>query len=308
MDTLLLIDGNAIMHRAYYALPPLQTSSGVQTNILYGFLAMLVKAVEDFSPTHIMVCFDTPAPTFRKELYPQYQAHRPKVDDGFKIQVPLLKSMLAVSAIPMLEKPGFEADDIIGTIVSKYKETMRILVLTGDKDIMQLVDKNVSVVTPKVGMSSVMLYGVEEVKQKLGVSPSVIPELKALMGDPSDNYPGAKGIGPKTAVKLLNHFKTAENVLKRVDSIENERVRALIKEHADSIRLSKKLATISCDVPIAYDIKQAEFHGFPEKLKTFLAEHEINSLRNRIFSQKKEEIVKERKQKEESSVDQGKLF
>jgi len=308
MDTLLLIDGNAIMHRAFHALPPFQTKDGTQTNILYGFLGILLKAIEDFTPTHIIVAFDTPTPTFRKKLHKEYQSHRPDLVDDFKVQIPILRQMLRDADITTLEKPGFEADDVIGTIVARFKKNARILILTGDKDIMQLVDKNVTVVTPKVGVSSVNVYGIDEVKQKLGVVPSMIPELKGLMGDPSDNYKGAKGIGPKTAVKLLEQFGSIEKMLAHPEKIENERIMNLIKEHADSIRMSKKLATIVTDVPVECDIEMTRFKGFPPKLARFLDRYEIHSLAARIFSSKKQKPDEPSKEKKEDAVDQGKLF
>ncbi len=308
MDTLLLIDGNAMMHRAYHALPPLTSRSGIQTNILYGFLGMLIKANDDFAPTHIIVCFDTPKPTFRKTIFKEYQAHRPQLEDSFKAQIPLLKEMLTATGIPMFEQPGYEADDIIGTIAEKYKRAMRVLILTGDKDIMQLVDKNVFVITPKLGLTNISLYGETEVKEKLGVEPASIPELKGLMGDPSDNYPGAKGIGPKTAVKLLEQFKTAENVVKNADRIDNERIKHIIKDHAEDVLLSKKLATILTDVPISCDVEKTRFTGFTPGLQQFLAKYDIKSLSNRIFGTKTAAKPPQKKEREEVNSNQEKLF
>src|SRR3989344_4258976 len=153
MDTLLLIDGNAIMHRAFHALPPFKTKDGIPTNVIYGFFSMLHKSIADFHPNFIVVCFDTPKPTFRNKLFKDYQAQRPKISDDFITQIPLVKQALDKSEITHLEKDGFEADDIIGTIANKFKTNgIRVLILSGDRDIQQLVDQNVFVVTPKMGL------------------------------------------------------------------------------------------------------------------------------------------------------------
>jgi len=309
MNILLLIDGNAIMHRAFHAIPPFKTKNGIPTNILYGFLGMLLKAIDDFKPSHIIVLFDTPTPTFRKKLLKEYQSHRPDLVDDFKLQIPILREMLESANIVTLDKPGYEADDVIGTLVEKYKKKMKILIMTGDKDIMQLVQDNVYVVTPKVGTSSVTLYGSEEVKTKLGVLPSMIPELKGLMGDPSDNYKGAKGIGPKTAVSLLDQFGNVEEMLKNTRLIKSERIRNLIADNIESIRLSKKLATIVTDVPIECDITKAHFTHFPQTLAGFLKKYEIKSLSVKIFGPEKiaEKEIKEEKQVA-PKIDQTELF
>src|SRR3989344_8772184 len=181
MNTLLLIDGNAIMHRAFHALPPFKTKNGLPTNIIYGFFSMLHKAVSDFKPTHIVVSFDTPLPTFRNKLFKAYQAQRPKISDDFITQIPYLKEALSKAGIIHLEKDGFEADDIIGTIADKFKTNgIKVLILSGDRDIQQLVDSNVFVITPKLGLSELKMYDNSEVKKKFGLNPNQIPDLKAL--------------------------------------------------------------------------------------------------------------------------------
>src|SRR3989338_5050149 len=180
MQTLLLIDGNAIMHRAYHALPPFKTKDGTPTNVIYGFFSMLHKSIIDFKPTHIVVCFDTPKPTFRNRIFKEYQAQRPKIADDFIVQIPLLKEALDKAGVIHLEKDGYEADDLIGTISNKFKTNqIRVLILSGDRDIQQLVDKNVFVITPKLGLSDIKIYDSAEVKKKYGLEPTKIPDLKA---------------------------------------------------------------------------------------------------------------------------------
>lgn len=293
MRTLLLIDGNAIMHRAYHALPPFKTKAGVPTNVVYGFFGMIHKAIQLLEPTHIAVCFDTPAQTFRQKLLPSYQAQRPTISDDFIVQIPILKDLIDASHLMRCEKDGFEADDIIGTISNEAnKSKMRTYILTGDKDIMQLVNEHTFVVSPQTGMSTIKVFSIEEVQKKLDVLPSQIPELKALMGDPSDNYKGAKGIGPKTAIKLIAKYGTIANLLKKSDELDDESKK--------DVELSYKIATILTDAPIDCDINKMEFRGFDESFKQKLMELEMYSLISRIFNNKENAATaKSTKEKQE---------
>ena len=158
MKTLLLIDGNALMHRAYHALPPLTTKKGVPTNIVYGFFNMIYKAMQDFQPEYMAICFDTPAKTFRQKLHKDYQSHRPDLKDDFRIQIPILKDLIDLVPLYRAEQDGLEADDIIGTLSKKIDGDVKTLILTGDKDIMQLVNSHVFVLTPEIGFSKTKLY------------------------------------------------------------------------------------------------------------------------------------------------------
>ena len=213
MKTLLLVDGHALIHRAYFAIPPFKTKDGFPTNAIYGFFMILQKSINDFKPHYLVILYDTPKPTFRNKLYKNYQIHRPKSQDNMIIQIPKLKEILNKGKIFQLEKEGFEADDLIGTITtSENKNDLKKIILTGDKDIFQLVNENTFVMTPQIGFSKGLLFDKEEVIKKLKVQPIQIPDYKALAGDPSDNYPGAKGIGPKTAEKLINEFISIENL------------------------------------------------------------------------------------------------
>ncbi len=285
MNTLLLIDGNAVMHRAFHALPPLATKEGVPVNAVYGFFTMLHKAISDFQATHIIVSFDTPKPTFRKELMKEYQAHRPKMLNEMGLQFPIVKELLDIGGITRLERPGFEADDVIGTVAEKCKKEphMRVFILTGDRDILQLVDSNVFVITPLKGVSSIAIYNTQNVLEKYGVLPKQIPDLKALMGDASDNYKGAKGIGPKTAVKLLQKFVTVENLLNNLDELEEGRVKSLVLDNIESIKMSKQLATILKDVEVEWGITESEYHGFKPQMREALQKLELYSLIGRIY-------------------------
>ncbi|PJC81839.1 hypothetical protein CO007_02605 [Candidatus Roizmanbacteria bacterium CG_4_8_14_3_um_filter_36_10] len=300
MNTLLLIDGNAIMHRAFHALPPFKATDGTPTNIIYGFISMLNKVVSDFKPDYVCTCFDTPKPTFRNKLFKEYQAQRPKIDSAFIVQIPLVKKALDTAGIFHLEKDGYEADDLIGTITRIFKNNdFRIIILTGDKDIMQLVSENVYVASPQIGLANVKIYDKIEVERKLDVEPQQIPDYKALVGDPSDNYPGAKGIGPKTATKLLVDYHTVNNIYKNLSSINSEKIRSLLKKDEKNVLMSKKLAIILTNVEIDFDIEKMKFKGFHKNLKDFLAKYQIDSLIKRIFEKKtssKKAVKKEQNQ------------
>lgn len=308
MDTLLLIDGNAIMHRAFHALPHFKTKHGIPTNVIYGFFSMLHKSISDFHPNYIVVCFDTPKPTFRNKIFKEYQAQRPKISDDFIVQIPLVKEALDKAGVTHLEKDGFEADDLIGTIAQKFKDNgIKVLILSGDRDIQQLVDKNVYVITPKLGLSDIKMYDEEEVQKKFGLDPDRIPDLKALMGDPSDNYTGAKGIGPKTAAKLLQQYKSVKGIYSHLNEVD-EKIRKSLEENKENILLSFKLATIDTKVPIEFNIEKTKFEKFSEDLKNYLLGYEMKSLAARFFSQAKQTKPKIQKSESAKNSNQMGLF
>jgi len=304
MQTFLLVDGNAIMHRAFHALPPFKTQEGVPTHVVYGFFSIIYKAITDFSPVYLAICFDTPALTFRNKIFKEYQIQRPKIADDFISQIPLVKKGLDFGGILHLEKDGFEADDLLGTIAKKigllFDKKIKVLILSGDRDMLQLTDRNIFVVSPQIGFSTSKIYDTNEVVKKFMVTPSQIVDYKALVGDPSDNYSGAKGIGPKTASKLINKFQTVENLLKNLKKIENPKLKIILEENKDNIFLSKKLAKILTDVKIDFDFDKTKFTGFKNELKDFLLKLEMNSLAKRIFKQPsspKDKISKDKKKK-----------
>lgn len=295
MKTLLLIDAHAMIHRAYHALPDLSSADGTPTNAVYGFFMMLQKVLTEFQPTHVAVCFDTPKPTFRKELFKAYQAKRPPMETTLKTQIPLIKELLDEGKMTRLEKPGFEADDVIGTIAEQHKKDFdRILILTGDKDLLQLTDKKVFVITPKTGVTNFTLYTPEEVIKKFGVPAELVPDYKALAGDSSDNYNTAKGIGPKTAVKLLTQFHTIEGLLDHVDEVENEKWKTTLKEHSDTIKLFKQIATIVRNVDVKTTDDEMQFKGFDQEMKAKLIELNLNSLITKLFAIKVAEVPVEK--------------
>jgi len=253
---LVLIDGHAILHRAYHALPPtLTTRRGEPINAVYGFVSMLLRVIQDLKPTHIAVALDRKEPTFRHKEFEDYQAHRPETDKELSSQFEKAKDVITAFGIPIYEKAGYEADDIIGTLALQAegeKDINAVVVVTGDKDILQLVKGKTKVYLPIRGLSEGKLMGRRDVVEKMGVKPEQIDDYKALAGDPSDNYPGVPGIGPKTATKLLSEYKTVREVYKNLDKIP-ETVAKKLREGEESAKVSQRLAEIVTDVPVKLD-------------------------------------------------------
>jgi DNA polymerase-1 len=264
MSKLVLIDGNAILHRAYHALPKTLTNKkGELTNAVYGFTSMLLRIIEDLKPTHLAVCFDRKEPTFRKKMDKHYQAHRPKMDDELSGQFPKVRELAQAMGIPVYDKAGYEADDLIGTIASKVtKETRKrgkeervdeVVIITGDRDILQLVTDEVKVYLPVKGLSEAELLDASGVKEKLGVLPENIDDYKALVGDSSDNYKGVPGVGPKTALKLLGEYGDLSGIYQNLKKIDVNLAKKL-KEGKNSADMSYKLAQIVTDVNINFSL------------------------------------------------------
>ena len=254
MGKLVVIDGNAILHRAYHALPPLTTRRGEPINAVYGLISMLLKVIADLKPEEIAVCFDEKEPTFRHKEFKQYQAQRPQTANELSGQFEKARRVINAFGIPVYSKPGFEADDVIGTLASQSKED--VVIVTGDRDILQLVNSKVKVYMPVSGMSEGKLMGKDEVVEKMGVVPELIPDYKALVGDPSDNYPGVPGVGPKTAINLLNEFGSVSEVYKNLKKI-SPKLSEKLEQGKDSAEMSHRLATIVKDVPVKLDEEAA---------------------------------------------------
>ena len=258
MPSLYLIDGNSYIYRAFYAIRGLSTSTGMPTNAIYGFTNMILRILREKTPDYFAVVFDSPGPTKRHEAYEQYKAHRPGMPDELKQQVPVIKEIINALRIQTIEKPGYEADDILGVIAKEAEAGgLDVFIVTGDKDMCQ-------VVSPKIRLYDTMKEKVTEEKDvtgRYGVRPSQFPEIIALMGDASDNIPGAPGIGEKTAVRLLKEFGNLDNLLENYKDIKNARAKKAVSENMDNIKLSLELATIYLDMPIdisAKELKQGE--------------------------------------------------
>ncbi len=257
MKKLLLIDGNAILHRAYHALPnSLTTKDGEPINAVYGFVSMLLRIVEDIKPTHVAVAFDTPKPTFRHAEFVGYQANRPRTISDLGSQFPIMFKVLDAMKIPAYKLEGYEADDVIGTISNQCNSLVdEVVIVTGDRDILQLVDdqKHIEVYMPVKGLTNTKLYNENGVIDRMGVKPSQIVDYKALAGDASDNYGGVTGIGPKTAINLLTEYHNLENIYSHINEIP-EKIAKKLAIGVESAGMSKKLATIVKDAPITFHL------------------------------------------------------
>ncbi|MFY9140555.1 MAG: DNA polymerase I [Thermacetogeniaceae bacterium] len=256
MSKLVILDGNSLAYRAFYALPLLSTTTGHFTNAVYGFTTMLQKIIRQEEPDYLAVAFDAGRITFRNKDYSAYKANRKSTPDELRPQFPLIKKVLKAFNIPILELDGYEADDLIGVVVrAAEKRDLEVLIVSGDRDLLQLVsDKTKALITRK-GISDLECFTPGIVKEKYGVLPSQIPDLKGLKGDQSDNIPGVPGIGTKTAVKLLNQFPTIEECYSNLDQLP-AKVASRLKEYEEQALLSKKLATIALDAPVKVDFSE----------------------------------------------------
>lgn len=251
---LLLIDSNSLAHRAFHAIPPLSTKEGIPTNAVFGFTNMLVKLLKEIQPDAVIAAFDKGKVTFRHELAESYKAQRPATPDDLRPQFPLIKEVLDALRIQVVEIDGFEADDIIGTLVARAEaEGFHSLIVTGDLDTLQFVSPKTSVLHTKKGISEIVTYDEENVRERFGIDPKQLPDFKGLVGDASDNIPGVPGIGPKTAASLLQKYGSLEEILKHAPVLP-AKIRALLIQNSEQALLSKRLATMEQTVPLSVDI------------------------------------------------------
>ncbi len=308
--TLVLLDAHAILHRAYHALPNFSSSRGEATGALYGLSTMLMKIVNDFKPHYIVACFDVPEPTYRHDAYDEYKAGRAKTDNELISQIIKAKEVFSAFSVPVYEKAGFEADDILGTIVEQTKKdkNLKIIIASGDMDTMQLVDKDkVSVYTLKKGIKETVLYNEDRMKERFGFPPDLLPDFKGLSGDPSDNIPGVRGIGEKTATALIQKIGSVEKIIKtakeKPEKLEEvgikPRIINLLTENEEEAIFSKMLATIRRDVPINFSLPNKNWKEEVDvsKISELFSMLEFRSLNQRLRETvegdtAKEDIVK----------------
>nr|WP_109688533.1 DNA polymerase I [Tumebacillus permanentifrigoris] len=281
---LVMIDGNSITYRAFFALPPLSNSKGQFTNAAFGFTTMLLRLLQDEQPTHLVVAFDKGKANFRHDAFPEYKGTREKTPGELSEQFPIVREILQSFDIPYVELAGYEADDLIGTMTKQAEaQGFESLVVTGDKDLLQLVSDQVTTMLTRKGISETEKYGIPEIQEKYGLTPLQIIDLKGLMGDTSDNIPGIPGVGEKTALKLLAQYPTVEEVLAHAEEAPGKKLQEKLKEHADSAMLSKQLATILRDVPIDVDLATFAFDGYDAgKVRETFKALEFKSLMNRL--------------------------
>ena len=263
MSKLLLIDGHSILNRAFYGVPDLTNSEGIHTNAMYGFLNIMFKFIDEEKPDYVTVAFDLSAPTFRHKVYDGYKGTRKPMLPELRQQVPLMKELLTAMNITIVEKEGFEADDILGTIAkNSQKQGIDVSIVSGDRDLLQLADTNIKIRIPKTkkGVTEVEDYYPEDVKELYGVTPAEFIEMKALMGDSSDNIPGAPGIGPKTASALIIKYHNIDNIIDNISELKPPKAKKSIEENIEQIKLSRYLSEIKIDVDVDYDINNADIN------------------------------------------------
>jgi DNA polymerase-1 len=261
---LLLFDGNALVHRAFHALPPLTVSrTGEMVNAVQGFASTLLKVLNEIKPTHWAIAFDRPTPTFRHEKFEDYKAQRPKAPEELVSQIKRVHQLVDAFNIPSFEIDGYEADDILGTLSQQAgQQNVDTLIVTGDNDMLQVVSPSTKVMSPRRSFSDTVIYDKTGVEEKYGTSPSQLADFKALTGDPSDNIPGIPGIGDKTAAKLLQQFGSLEEIYAHIDKITPEKLQTTLREHKDQLFRNKELATIVTDVPITLNLDTCQVSSY----------------------------------------------
>ncbi len=280
MKKFVILDGSSLMYRAFYALPLLTSSSGVYTNAVLGFSNMLLKIFQDLDPDYLVIAFDKGKKTFRNELFPDYKGTRKKTPEELSAQIPLLHEMAEALGIILVEKEGYEADDIIGTLSTEAARAgHQAIVVTGDRDALQLVRPGVRVMLTKKGISDMADYDEAAFREEYGLEPLRLIDLKGLMGDTSDNIPGVPGVGPKTAIKLLQTYGSLEAVLSNTGEVSGKKLRENLENNREQAILSKRLATIDCGVPdISIDFDSYTVHPDAAKLADFCGRYELNSM------------------------------
>lgn len=293
---LILIDGNALVHRAFHALPPLTTKKGELVNAVYGFASVLLRVIKDINPDYILASFDLPGKTFRHQEFEEYKANRVKAPDELYAQIERIKELVRAFNIPIYETPGFEADDVIGTMVSQseqHQEAIENIIVTGDMDTLQLVSPKTKVYALRKGMSDTITYDEKLVQERYGLASDQFVDFKALRGDASDNIPGVKGIGEKTAVELLKEYGTLDAIYNSLSKLKTS-VRKKLEEGKQDAVMSKRLASIVRDVPMQLDISKAIVKDFDrEKVVKLFQELEFYSLVKRIPGQGEKNISKD---------------
>ncbi len=279
----IIIDGSSLVHRAFHALPMLRTAGGLYTNAVYGFTTMLVKILSDYNPDVIAVAFDKGRVTFRTETYQQYKAHRQATPTELSEQFPLIRELLQALGIITIEEQGYEADDIIGTLSEKAaKQGYEVLIVTGDRDALQLIGPKTKVLLTRKGISEVETIDVAGLKEKYGLTPAQFIDMKGLMGDSSDNIPGVPGIGEKTAGKLLAEFGSLENVLANIDKVSGKKLQENLRQFADQAVLSKQLATIVRDMNLEFVPENFGIHPDRSIVKELFTKFEFKTLINKL--------------------------
>lgn len=279
--SLMIVDGMAVLFRAYYATAVhghfMYNSKGVPTNGLHGFIKHFMTAIFSFEPSHVAVCWDMGSETFRTELFPQYKANRKAPPEELVPQFEMAKEVVTAFSIPNIGISGYEADDCIGTIATREQNNASISILTGDRDMLQLLDEDISVIFMKKGYGNYEFHTKMSFIKENGIEPYQMIDVKAFMGDTSDNYPGVRGIGEKTALKLIKQFNHVDGVLENINTLTNFK-KTRISENIEMLHLSRRLAKIKRDVPLNFSLDQASFNFNYDEVYNRLAKIDIRGL------------------------------
>ncbi len=295
-DKILIIDGSSLLFRGFYALPLLTTKEGIYTNAMYGFLSMFYSALEEYKPQYLSVAFDKSGPTFRHEIYEEYKGTRSSAPDEIKGQFTRLKEILEAMDITILESDKYEADDIAGTLAKLGEEEgLEVLLLTGDRDYLQLADDNTKIILTKKGITETAIYDKDSIKEEYGLTPNQLKDLKALMGDSSDNIPGVPGIGIKTGISLIKKYDSLDGVYENIDKITAKKRKENLISNKELAYLSKKLGTIVCDIDLGLNIEDLRIKDVNvNKLVPLLEKYEFNNFLNKyIDGYREEEIIRD---------------
>lgn len=280
-QSVMLVDGMALLFRAYFATASSgyirRTKAGVPTNAIYGFIRYFWDAVQTFNPTHVVCCWDLGGGTFRGQQFAAYKCNRPDAPDDLIPQFSMIRDVMDSLGVPNISAEGYEADDCIGTLADQFGREMDVMVLSGDNDLLQLVSDRTTVIIMKKGHGNYMVYTPESLYEEKQLRPRQIIDVKALMGDTSDNYPGVKGIGEKTAIKLVQEYESVEGILENLDQLSKS-VRAKIEADLDMLHLSRKLAEIHCCVPVACSLDVCQLSLDHHQVISKFEELEMKSL------------------------------
>ena len=285
MERLMLLDGYGLVYRGYYALPPLTTSRGELVNGVFGFASIVLRGLQDLQPDYLAVSFDLPGPTFRHEQYAEYKATRQRMPDDLRDQFPKVREVVKALRIPVYEMPGFEADDVIGTITKKLdgNEDLETTIVTVDLDMLQLVTPRVRLMTTRSGVENTVMYDVARIDERFGLRPDQMVDYKALKGDPTDNIPGVPGVGEKTAAKLIREFGSLDDMFARIDEVTPEKLREKLREHFDQIQMGRELSRIVCDLPVELDLEAARLGDYDrDTVVRLFREYEFRTLIERL--------------------------
>ena len=285
MERLMLLDGYGLVYRGYYALPPLTTSRGELVNGVFGFASIVLRGLQDLQPDYLAVSFDLPGPTFRHEQYAEYKATRQRMPDDLRDQFPKVREVVKALRIPVYEMPGFEADDVIGTITKKLdtNEDLETTIVTVDLDMLQLVTPRVRLMTTRSGVENTVMYDVARIDERFGLRPDQMVDYKALKGDPTDNIPGVPGVGEKTAAKLIREFGSLDEMFARIDEVTPEKLRDKLREHFDQIQMGRELSRIVRDLPVELDLEAARLGDYDrDTVVRLFREYEFRTLIERL--------------------------